>query len=232
MFAAGEVISYLEMCREEGLSLQRGMNFRVRGGHSVVLMSTRSNAPYPDRIENEGQILIYEGHDAPAERNAEPPKSLDQPWTSKSGRPTQNKLFFDAAKRTVAGDHLPEPVRVYEKIRGGIWVYNGLFQLLDAWIETRDGRKLFKFRLEISPEQGITRYADARVDLPHDRLIPSAVKLDVWKRDHGRCVKCGSINNLHFDHILPYSKGGSSLVAQNVQILCARHNLEKRDHLE
>ena len=232
MFAPGDVISYLEMCLEEQLSLQRGMNFRVRGAHSVVLMSTRSNAPYPDRIESDGEVLIYEGHDAFAKRNGGSPKSLDQPWTSKSGRPTQNKLFFDAAKRAVVGGGSPEAVRVYEKIRDGIWVYNGLFRLLDAWIETRDGRKVFKFRLEISPEQRIGGYGSVAVDLPHDRLIPSAVKLEVWKRDQGRCVKCGSANNLHFDHVLPYSKGGSSLVAQNVQILCARHNLEKHDRVE
>jgi len=45
-------------------------------------------------------------------------------------------------------------------------------------------------------------------------------------------VKCGSTNNLHFDHIIPYSKGGPSLVAENIQLLCARHNLEKRDKIE
>jgi hypothetical protein len=63
MFAPGEVISYLEMCREEGISLQRGMNYRVGGGDSVVLMSRRPGAPYTDRVEEDGRVLIYEGHD-------------------------------------------------------------------------------------------------------------------------------------------------------------------------
>jgi hypothetical protein len=31
---------------------------------------------------------------------------------------------------------------------------------------------------------------------------------------------------------LPYSKGGSFLVVENIQILCARHNLEKSDRIE
>ena len=35
------VISYIEMCRREGLSLQAGMNFGVGGTHSVILMSVR-----------------------------------------------------------------------------------------------------------------------------------------------------------------------------------------------
>jgi hypothetical protein len=44
------IISYIEMCRREALSLQAGMNFGVGGNHSVILMSLRRNAPYRDRI--------------------------------------------------------------------------------------------------------------------------------------------------------------------------------------
>jgi len=51
------------------------------------------------------------------------------------------------------------------------------------------------------------------------------------RRDKGRCVKCGVEDELYFDHILPFSKGGTSNTAENIQILCARHNLEKRDKI-
>lgn len=64
------------------------------------------------------------------------------------------------------------------------------------------------------------------------RVIPTGVKLEVWKRDGERCVECGSIDNLHFDHIIPWSRGGSSLTAENVQLLCARHNLAKHDRIQ
>jgi hypothetical protein len=53
-----EVVSYLEMCRREGTSLQRGMNFGLGGNHSVVLRSVRLNAPYKDRLEDNGTTLI------------------------------------------------------------------------------------------------------------------------------------------------------------------------------
>jgi 5-methylcytosine-specific restriction endonuclease McrA len=33
-------------------------------------------------------------------------------------------------------------------------------------------------------------------ELLHNRLIPSAVKLEVWTRDKGQCVLCGSKKNL------------------------------------
>ena len=62
-------------------------------------------------------------------------------------------------------------------------------------------------------------------------MIPSDVKLEVWKRDKGQCVLCGSKENLHFDHIIPFSKGGSSLTAKNIQILCAKCNLSKHDKI-
>jgi 5-methylcytosine-specific restriction endonuclease McrA len=47
----------------------------------------------------------------------------------------------------------------------------------------------------------------------------------------GKCVKCGATTNLHLDHIIPHSKGGTSITAANIQILCAKHNLEKRDRI-
>jgi hypothetical protein len=39
------------------------------------------------------------------------------------------------------------------------------------------------------------------------------------------------MKSLHFDHDIPFSKGGSSLAAANVRLLCAKHNLEKSDKI-
>jgi hypothetical protein len=229
MIVAGDVISYLDMCREEGVNLQRGMNFRLHGRSSVILMSLRPGAPYADRIEDDGKVLIYEGHDIPRYRDSPDPKSVDQPMTNPGSSLTQNGLFYQAAKVFQANKKDPELVKVYEKIRSGIWVYNGVFKLVDAWQEESDARKVFKFRLELSDED-LTALESK--DLEHNCLIPSSVKLEVWKRDKGQCTVCDSKDNLHFDHIIPYSKGGSSLVAENIQPLCARHNIAKKDRIE
>ncbi|MEJ2255136.1 MAG: HNH endonuclease [Nitrospirota bacterium] len=43
---------------------------------------------------------------------------------------------------------------------------------------------------------------------------------------------CGATDELHFDHDLPYSKGGTSITEENVRILCARHNLKKSHKIE
>ncbi len=54
---------------------------------------------------------------------------------------------------------------------------------------------------------------------PRRDPIPEDVKLVVWTRDGGACVRCGSKHNLHFDHIIPLAKGGGNSEA-NIQILC------------
>jgi hypothetical protein len=229
MINPGEVISYMEMCQDEGVNLQRGMNFRLKGGLSVILMSIRPGAPYADRIEENGKVLIYEGHDVPKTKDSQNPKVIDQVATNPGSGLTQNGLFFEAVQKYKRTESEPELVKVYEKIKPGIWVYNGLFRLIDAWKEMSNTRQVFKFKLELIDD---TPIADESREIEHNRLIPSSVKLEVWKRDKGKCIICGSQDNLHFDHIIPYSKGGSSLVAENIQILCARHNLEKRDKIE
>lgn len=231
MMSPGDVISYLEMCSDLGVNLQRGMNFRLKGAESLILMSLRSGAPYADRVEESGRVIIYEGHDTARTLGGPDPKLVDQPEFLPSGRLTQNGLFLDAVRRYKLGRSEAERVRVFEKIRDGIWVYNGLFKLVDAWQETSDRRQVFKFKLEIV-EHTSEIAASAFQGFDHDRVIPSAVKIEVWKRDKGSCVRCGSKENLHFDHIIPYSRGGSSKNADNIQILCSRHNLEKHDRIE
>lgn len=225
------VILYLEMCQREGTSLQQGMNFGLGGTHSVILVSFRQGAPYRDRIEDGGTTLIYEGHDQPKGSGCPAPKKVDQPERYPSGAFTQNGKFHQAAQQAKTGARPPERVRAYEKIRAGIWSYNGIFHLVDSWIESDDHRKVFKFRLNaVEGEEDLS--APVQRDAQRRRIIPTNVKLNVWKRDGGKCVKCGKTDELHFDHVLPFAKGGTSVVAENVQLLCARHNIEKRDRIE
>lgn len=225
---AGDIISHTEMCLKEGVSLQRGMNFRLKQGNSVFLMSIREGSPYDDKVEDNGNILIYEGHDAP-KGTVKYPKDENQPIYTPGGNLTENGKFYREAIRYKESGKDPEMISVYEKIKKGIWVYNGVFELIDAWIEPNGKRDVFKFKLRITDQafEQKTKVQSATIDIEHNRMIPTSVKLEVWKRDKGKCVTCGSMDNLHFDHILPFSKGGTSLKAENIQLLCARHNLGK-----
>ena len=60
--------------------------------------------------------------------------------------------------------------------------------------------------------------------------IPREVVDAVYKRDGGRCVYCGSVENLHLDHIIPFSRGGATNV-ENLQLLCQKCNLEKSNKI-
>jgi hypothetical protein len=185
----------------------------------------RKGAPYRDRWHDDTGLLEYEGHDEPRRGNADP-KVIDQPMQTPGGRLTENGKFYKAAMEYKNGDAKPETVQVYEKISQGVWCDRGQYELIDAEIASDGKRNVFRFFLRPA------RTPRAReAFLRQTRLIPTSVKVEVWKRDHGRCVICGASDNLHFDHDVPFSKGGSSVTAKNVRLLCARHNLTKSDKI-
>lgn len=62
------------------------------------------------------------------------------------------------------------------------------------------------------------------------RYITAEVRRDVWRRDRGRCVECGSRERLEFDHVIAVANGGSN-TARNVQVLCEDCNRRKSDKI-
>jgi hypothetical protein len=229
---AEEILTYREMCDREGAqTLQRGMNYRCSSTYSLVLMSRRSNAPYHDRLIEDGTVIEYEGHNVLRVVGGPDPKNVDQPrFLHTSGKPTQNGKFADAVDRYKSGMGTPEPVRVYDKIHSGVWSYRGLFYLTDYEIRSNGTRQVFRFRLEASASDAI-RPTPATI-AERRRVIPSEIKALVWRRDQGKCVMCGATDELHFDHDLPFSRGGTSVTAANVRLLCVRHNLQKGARIE
>jgi hypothetical protein len=219
------IISYAEIIKREELMLQRGMNFRIKQDYSIILMSVRKGAPYKDQWHEDTNLLEYEGHDEMKRPGIEP-KKMDQPLKTSSGTLTENGKFFEAALSYKEKKHKPELVQVYEKIAEGVWCDRGRYELIDAKIIFDGDRNVCRFFLRPSKSLRFTAPL-----LRQTRAIPTAVKVEVWKRDQGHCVICGSKDNLHFDHDVPYSKGGSSITAKNVRLLCARHNLSKSDKI-
>ncbi len=64
------------------------------------------------------------------------------------------------------------------------------------------------------------------LDAPARSPIPDEVKIYVWNRDGGRCVKCGGNRRLEFDHVIPVALGGAN-TARNLQLLCETCNRSK-----
>jgi 5-methylcytosine-specific restriction endonuclease McrA len=79
--------------------------------------------------------------------------------------------------------------------------------------------------LTLTPQQRRRLYGEIVPNSP-DRDIDPDVKREVWRRDQGRCVQCGSQAFLEFDHIIPFSMGGSN-TARNIQVLCQECNRQK-----
>jgi hypothetical protein len=58
------------------------------------------------------------------------------------------------------------------------------------------------------------------------RYISATTKKIVYTRDGGKCQCCGSSLDLEYDHVTPFSCGGSS-DASNIQLLCMKCNRSK-----
>jgi hypothetical protein len=208
----GEVISWAGLLKREGVNdLIGGMHPFEKREHSVILMSMGPDAKFPDEVRDNGKTLIYCGQEQSAVK----------------GGVLDNNAWFE--RSACAHRDRGEParaVRVYEKIEAGKWAYNGLFSLVDCW---REANGDFRFRLVV---QEPAKPAAKGSSLPWNRVIPPEVKREVWVRDEGRCRACHDDKNLQFDHVIPFSKGGSSLAAANVQILCMACNARKSDAIQ
>ena len=77
---------------------------------------------------------------------------------------------------------------------------------------------------------------DSREELEHktSRTINLRLRFRVLQKDNFKCCACGASPakdpsvELHIDHIIPWSKGGETTI-DNLQTLCSKCNLGKRD---
>ena len=229
----GDILTHSEMCTAEQIGmLQRGMTFRRPPHNGIILMSLRENAPYADALRPDGTI-VYEGHDWPRSSRFPDPKRIDQPRETSHGSLTENGKFATWTDGYKRGDLPPARFHIYEKVRKGVWSFRGAYLLVDYSFDLAGERRVFKFELRPAVEDvGSPSWSlPVEENAVPERRIPSIVMAAVFKRDRGQCVRCGAKQNLHFDHIIPFSKGGSSSTVDNVQVLCGRCNLAKGDEI-
>ncbi len=68
------------------------------------------------------------------------------------------------------------------------------------------------------------------------REIPDGLRYKILKRDNFKCCACGASPakdpsvELHIDHIVPWSKGGETVI-ENLQVLCSKCNIGKSNSL-
>lgn len=155
-------------------------------------------------------------------------------------------IAFDGSSSvpiTLEADYDPsgaEPQELRDEVWGGeddvqTWAYRGFSVLVkDADALTpeqvqlevkhavmRHDKRIDRLRREIEAFENLDRVDSARRE-----RIPDDVRLFVWQRDSGKCVKCGGVEKLEFDHVIPVTKGGSN-TERNIQLLCESCNRSK-----
>lgn len=84
--------------------------------------------------------------------------------------------------------------------------------------------------LELIDKENIFFESIQGKSVERSRNIPQNIRDQVWRRAEGKCEECGSNQNLEFDHIVPFSKGGSNTY-RNIQLLCESCNRKKYNNI-
>jgi 5-methylcytosine-specific restriction endonuclease McrA len=123
-----------------------------------------------------------------------------------------------------------------------VWLFAGAFYVCDRKPATSEREevvlqvkalhyqrsdRLKRLREQVANYEAIESHMAKEMER---RPLPDDVKLLVWTRDGGVCVRCGASKDLHFDHIIPLSRGGGDQ-AGNIQLLCRTCNLAKSARL-
>jgi predicted restriction endonuclease len=126
---------------------------------------------------------------------------------------------------------MKRPVSKYSE-RGYITKYGSWTKALEAFVEfvntsTSEPVESTSNELNIEPineTELVFKHKTKRQ--PSERL-----KVLVLMRDGNKCRLCGITltgDDIHFDHIFPWSKGGETTL-ENLQVLCSKHNFAKGD---
>jgi len=124
-----------------------------------------------------------------------------------------------------------EPV----KIDSSRWVFNNILYQIQGTFDDDQSRLLVLEEFDKERrlfEKLKTKFdEEASSDIASKRpRIPEQVRVEIWRRDGGKCARCGSREKLEYDHIVPISKGGSN-TARNIELLCEKHNRSKSDNV-
>ena len=131
----------------------------------------------------------------------------------------------------IENKQLEVPVNVQDRI----WVYRNSIVQVDfpndpnpdelalriKHLVLKENKALLKIKREVEALENT-----GRISSPRRERIPEDVRMYVWQRDEGRCIKCGNRERLEYDHIIPVVEGGG-YTARNIQLLCETCNRQK-----
>lgn len=116
--------------------------------------------------------------------------------------------------------------------RWGTWL-----RALEAFVVQANAGETSHTETVPAPDTSVQTEIRTGQDSRGSRDLSLSLRYQVLVRDRFRCVICGRSPAmhpgvcLHVDHIIPWSKGGATIIA-NLRALCDDCNLGKRDRLE
>jgi len=111
----------------------------------------------------------------------------------------------------------PEALRSYAVFEGMLW-------RSDRELEPSDWATLIEN--EARRERAVLTALKAPRTSSERISISIETRDEVWRRDLGRCTRCGGREHLEFDHIVPIAMGGSN-TSRNIELLCESCNRRK-----
>jgi len=139
---------------------------------------------------------------------------LLMPWDN------ENLITIWSYRAKVLQLETTDPELVERKPSGGIRILEPVLLLIKHHVLRRE-KYYERVRREVEALENLEK-----IEHISRESIPDSVRLFVWQRDRGQCIKCGSRERLEFDHIIPVASGGSS-TERNVQLLCEPCNRSK-----
>lgn len=102
-------------------------------------------------------------------------------------------------------------------------------EILEAENKKKEKERLRTLRRDIEKELSESGEINISLESKRERIPQDVIDM-VWNRDGGKCVLCGKSEKLEFDHIIPFSKGGSNTY-RNLQLLCENCNRVKSNNI-
>jgi HNH endonuclease len=146
-----------------------------------------------------------------------------------SGRRTFDARWNKAQVDAILAQQAESPVELVRHEERVYWMFRDCFYWEAEGLGADDVKALVLQRIRKRERQLDTAHALMRAEEAGEAgraRVPIEIRRAVFERDGGRCIECGGNFDLQYDHVIPFSLGGATTIA-NLQLLCADCNRRK-----